>query len=328
MGRALRIEYAGAFYHVMSRGNNGDKIFFGKHGQESFLKVLGETCQRSGWIVHAYVLMSNHYHLLIETPEPNLVSGMRWLQGTYTKRVNAWMKRRGHLFQGRYKAQVVNGDSMESRYFQTVGDYIHLNPARAYMTGKGKRWETLRDYPWSSLPFYGKWKSKRPSWLQVDKLLKTYSFKDNALGRDSYLNFLEAKGANTGESYRELEQGWCLGDGSFKQKVLDKAESLLSKAKRENLSGSAVRAHDEHAAQEYLYEGLKKLSLRFEDLEGMLKSAVEKKALAVWLAQNTLAPSAWIASNLSMGHTSSVTQAKIWCRETKEGKKWLSKLAP
>ncbi len=326
MARPIRIEFAGAFYHVMSRGNNGDKIFFGKRGQESFLKVLNETCQRSGWIVHAYVLMGNHYHLLIETPEANLVAGMKWLQGTYTMRVNAWMKRRGHLFQGRYKAQLVNADPMESKYFQTVADYIHLNPSRAKMIGRGKKWESLKDYPWSSLPAYCGWNSKRPVWLEVSKLLETYSFKDNALGRESYLNYLEAKGAETGESYSKLMRGWCLGDGDFKQKMLDKVEGVLSSTKRESVSGSTMREHNEYEAGKMLLEGLAKLGIRHEDLASMSKSAVEKKALAGWIGGNTLAPSKWIAVSLSMGHPSSVTQAKAWCRDSKDGKKWLGKL--
>jgi len=93
-----------------------------------FLELLEEACGRTGWRVHAYVLMGNHYHLLIETPEANLVDGMRWLQGIYTKRFNMRHKQWGHLFQSRYKALLVDpsGD-----YFQTVSDYIHLNTARA-----------------------------------------------------------------------------------------------------------------------------------------------------------------------------------------------------
>jgi REP element-mobilizing transposase RayT len=328
MARQIRIEFAGAFYHVMNRGNNGDKIFFGKEGQGSFLKVLSETCQRTGWIVHAYVLMGNHYHLLIETPEANLVAGMKWLQGTYTQRVNVYMKRRGHLFQGRYKAQLVNADTTESRYFQTVADYIHLNPARAKMTGKGKKWGTLKDYPWSSLPAYCLWQTKRPRWLEVRRLLETYSFKDNALGRESYLKYLEAKGGKTGKSYKELERGWCLGDGDFRQQMLDKAEGVLSSIKRESVSGSAVKEHNEYEAEKLLPDGISKLGLAHADLAKMSKSSLEKKALAAWLAKHTMASGAWIATRLMMGHPSSVTQAKAWCRKSKEGQKWLSKLDP
>ena len=106
MARPIRIEYPGAMYHVMCRGNNGRDVFFGEDGCKKFLDTLDEACMRAGWFVHAYVLMGNHYHLLLETPEGNLVDGMKWFQGTYTQRINAWQGRRGHLFQGRYKAQL------------------------------------------------------------------------------------------------------------------------------------------------------------------------------------------------------------------------------
>lgn len=290
------------------------------------MKVLDEACQRTGWIVHAYVLMGNHYHLLIETPEPNLVAGMKWLQGTYTQRVNRWMKRKGHLFQGRYKAQVVNADPMQSRYFQTVCDYIHLNPSRARMIGKGKQWETLKEYPWSSLPYYCKWETNRPKWLAVNKLLSTYSFKDNAVGRETYLKFLEAKGAETGKSYRELSRGWCLGDGNFKQKMLDKAELVLAKNKRESNSGSIQRDHAEGEASKLMLGSLMTLGIDSSDLPKMNKSAPEKKMIAALLANRTLASTQWIAEQLHMGHRSTVSQAKKWAKETKEGQERYNQL--
>jgi len=102
MPRSVRIQYPGAHYHAMCRGNNGEEIFFRDDGRRLFLHTLTEVCEQTGWLIHAYCLMSNHYHLLLETPEANLVEGMKWFQGTYTQRINAMMQRRGHLFQGRY----------------------------------------------------------------------------------------------------------------------------------------------------------------------------------------------------------------------------------
>ena len=104
MARPLRIEYAGAVYHVMARGNQGQAVFRDDHDRRRFLDVLGEASGKTGWRVHAYVLMGNHYHLLLETPEGNLAAGMKWLQGTYTQRFNSRHEVFGHLFQGRYKA--------------------------------------------------------------------------------------------------------------------------------------------------------------------------------------------------------------------------------
>ena len=189
----LRIEFEGALYHVSCRGNNGADIFFGDEGREKWLDTLDECCVRSGWVVHAYVLMGNHYHLLLETPEGNLVDGMKWLQGTYTQRINAWRKRRGHLFQGRYKAQLVNSEQRGGNYLQVASDYIHLNPARAGLVGDHGEWRKLADYPWSSLPLYLGWKRKRPEWLETGKVLGSLNLKDGTAGRESYGRYLEAR---------------------------------------------------------------------------------------------------------------------------------------
>jgi REP element-mobilizing transposase RayT len=106
MARPLRIEYAGAVYHVMARGNQGLSIFRDDQDRQRFLETVGEACEKTGWRFHAYVLMGNHYHLLVETSEGNLVAGMKWLQGAYTQRFNGRHKVFGHLFQARYKAVV------------------------------------------------------------------------------------------------------------------------------------------------------------------------------------------------------------------------------
>jgi putative transposase len=129
MPRKPRIEYDGAVYHVMSRGNRLEEIYRDDSDRELFLETLTEVCERAGWIIHAYVLMDNHYHILLETPEPNLVVGMKWFQGTYTQRFNARHKVREHLFQGRYRALLVDNGS--EAYFPIVSSCIHLNPARA-----------------------------------------------------------------------------------------------------------------------------------------------------------------------------------------------------
>ncbi len=107
--RQLRIQYPGAMYHVMSRGNRRQEIFLDDVDRQDFLKTLAEACQKTGWQVHAYCMMSNHYHVVLETPDANLVAGMAWLQGTYTIRLNHRHKLIGHVLSGRYKAQVVEG---------------------------------------------------------------------------------------------------------------------------------------------------------------------------------------------------------------------------
>jgi len=140
MSRPLRLEYAGALYHVTSRGNAKNNIYLHDDDFRLFLIVLSEVCTRFNWVVHAYCLMNNHYHLLIETPDANLSRGMRHLNGVYTQRFNRSHSLVGHLFQGRYKAILVDKES----YLMEVGRYIVLNPVRAGMVEKPEDW------PWSS----------------------------------------------------------------------------------------------------------------------------------------------------------------------------------
>ena len=127
MARKLRIQYEGAIYHVMSRGDHREDIFLDHHDRELFLKTLGETCAKTDWQVHAWCLMRNHFHLVVETPKANLVEGMKWFLGVYTSRFNRRHKLFGHLFSGRYKALFVDGSG--NGYLKTVCDYVHLNPA-------------------------------------------------------------------------------------------------------------------------------------------------------------------------------------------------------
>src|SRR5580765_2137597 len=129
MPRQLRIQYEGAIYHLLNRGDRREEIFRDDLDRKSFLQTLGAACQKTGWQVHAYCLMGNHFHLVIETPNGNLVAGMRWLLSAYTIRLNHRHKLFGHVFSGRYKALIVDGSG--GGYLKTVCDYVHLNPVRA-----------------------------------------------------------------------------------------------------------------------------------------------------------------------------------------------------
>ena len=120
MARKLRLQYPGAVYHVMNRGDRREPIFRDDADRERFMETLGEACGKTGWQVHAYCLLRNHFHLVVETPQPNLVAGMKWFLGTYTGRFNRRHKLFGHLFSGRYKALVV--DSTTPGYLKTACD--------------------------------------------------------------------------------------------------------------------------------------------------------------------------------------------------------------
>ena len=179
MARKLRVEYPGAIYHVLNRGDRREPIFKDGQDRQAFLDALSAACARTGWQVHAYVLMPNHFHLVVETPQPNLVAGMKWFLGTYTGRFNRRHKLFGHLFSGRYKSLLVDGSG--TGYLKTVCDYVHLNPARAKLLKKD---QPLRAFAWSSWPAYLAAPSKRPAWLRVDRLLGEHGIpKDSPAGR-------------------------------------------------------------------------------------------------------------------------------------------------
>lgn len=134
MARPPRIQFEGARYHVLNRGNYRHAIFSVDGAGECFEEVLFRGCGRFGWVVHAYVILSNHYHLVLETPDGNLVVGMQWVQSTFANRFNRLVGERGHVFQGRYRALLVeDGD-----YLLRVVNYVHLNPVRAGLSFLGK----------------------------------------------------------------------------------------------------------------------------------------------------------------------------------------------
>src|SRR5438094_2541569 len=179
MARKLRIQYPGAIYHVMNRGDRGELIFLDEVDHERFLETLQEACAKTGWQVQAYCLIPNHFHLVLETPQPNLATGMKWFLGTYSSRFSGRHNYFGHLFGGRYKALVVDGST--PGYLKTVCDYVHLNPVRARLLRSG---EALRDYCWSSFPHYLKSPGRRPGWLRVGRLLGEHGIpKDSPVGR-------------------------------------------------------------------------------------------------------------------------------------------------
>jgi len=153
----LRLEYAGAIYHVMNRGDRREPIFKDNADHHRFIETLAEACGKTDWQIHAFCLMPNHFHLVIETPNANLIAGMRWLMSTYTARFNRRHKLFGHLFSGRYKSLNVEGSG--NGYLRSVCDYVHLNPARARLVGPAQK---LSDYPWSSWPEYLKAPQLRP----------------------------------------------------------------------------------------------------------------------------------------------------------------------
>jgi len=156
--------------------------------RQDFLKTLAEACLKTGYQVHAYCLMTNHFHLVVETPNANLVAGMRWLLSTCTIRFNHRHKLFGHVFSGRYKALVVDGSG--DGHLRTVCDYVHPNPVRAKLLSPEQR---LLEYPWSSFGLYLAARAHRPQWLRVDRLLGEHGIQeDTATGRRRFEQQMEA----------------------------------------------------------------------------------------------------------------------------------------
>jgi len=311
MGRTPRIEYEGALYHVMCRGNRQESIFTDDRDNETFLDTLSEACGRTGWRVHAFVLMGNHYHLLLETPQANLVDGMRWLQGTYTKRFNIRHKQWGHLFQGRYKALVVDpcGD-----YFSTLASYIHLNPARAKCFDLENG--TLADFPWSSYALYLN-PEKRPDWLSVDRTLGNLEISDTPSGRTTYREFMQKRvleiafcdnPREADKRWTSIRQGWCIGSDDFRTQMVEALDGVLKEKRRDSFTGEEVRRHDTLEAQRLLALGLDAFELSDPDLLTLRKSDPRKKTIAWFVRKKTCVRNEWIAKQLKMGSVSNMSQ--------------------
>ena len=294
MARALRIEYPGAIYHVMSRGDHREPIFSDETDRQRFIETLGEACAKTDWQVHAFCLMGNHFHLVVETPGGNLVAGMRWFLSTYTSRFNRRHKLFGHLFSGRYKSLIVDGES--PGYLPTVCDYVHLNPARARLL---RPRQPLSDYPWSSWPSYLRAPSHRPPWLRVDRLLGGHAIaKDTVTGRRHLEQHLEERrDREEGDDFKAIRRGWCLGDEIFRRDLLAQAHGRAG----ENHPAEIRRQTAEAKARRVLGEELDKLGWTEADLVRQAKGDVRKVHIARRLRSETAVTLKWIAQNLHMG---------------------------
>ena len=236
MARPLRVEYEGALYHVTSRGNARQDIFLDDEDFRRFLNTLSEVVERYRWIVHAYCLMNNHYHLLVETPEGNLSSGMRQLNGVYTQRFNRRHGRVGHLTQGRYKALLVQKEG----YLLELSRYIVLNPVRLGMVVVAEGW------PWSSYGATAGLK-KGEEFLYTDWILGCFS-PSKAQARRLYIAFVR-EGVGKESPLRDAKGGVFLGGEGFIRKV----RGLVERA-----SGEEVVRQQRYAARpslEEIFEG-------------------------------------------------------------------------
>jgi len=324
MARSLRIQYPGAYYHVMARGNRREPIFHDDDDQRFFLHTLAQACERTGWRVHAWVLMGNHYHLFIQTPEPNLVAGMSWLQNTLTRRYNVRHRKWGRLFGDRYKAVLVEG---QDRYhYQTLMDYIHLNPVRARLV-RPDSGESVLDYPWSSLAGgHALPPKQRAKWLDAEAALKAFELPDTTAGRRRMVERLDERAVKermkscgvpalpeaVDARCSHLRRGWYWGTQAFAEKLRHRVTAMLQAQKppksRAYKQSTQAPAHGMEEAARYVRDGLAAAGLSEKDLPALKGSDVRKVMIARLVWTRTTATQEWIARKLHMGSAANVCQ--------------------
>ncbi|NQZ05556.1 MAG: transposase [Algicola sp.] len=294
MPRPPRIEYEHAFYHVMNRGRDRCTIFHDETYFQAFLDTLGEACQRFDCVIHAYCLLSNHYHLLIETPKANLSRVMRHVNGVYTQRYNRLSRADGPLFRGRFKSILVDQDS----YLLQLSRYIHRNPVEM----KKPLVSELADYRWSSYPTYIGL-VEPVSWLERDK---TYAMLGHTVQFEGYANYVRAGvDEQTAAFYHKGNMASLIGDKAFRQWVYEEllpelAAEDKSKVIQPDLTIDQVIAS---VADDY------KVSV--EEITRLIKGPQkenEARKLAMYLCQQlAMAKLADIATAFQLGHVGSVS---------------------
>lgn len=300
MARKLRLEFPGAVYHVMSRGDRGEPIVLDDNDRELFLLTLAEACEKTGWQVFAYCLMRNHFHFVVETPKADLSPGMHWFLSTYTMRFNRRHNVIGHVFSGRYKAIVV--DTRNHGYLRKVVEYVHLNPIRASLLGPDA---PLQQYRWSSYPAYLRSPNQRPAWLRVERALWEMGIpRDTKAGRRQFEKLMEmARHRDNSEADAELEQGWCLGDPEFRKELLQQIESRRGPSH----GGRELKESAVEAAEKLVQEILQQLGWNEEDLKSRPKGDSAKVEAAHVVNVKTTMSIEWIAKRLHMGTRGSLS---------------------
>jgi REP element-mobilizing transposase RayT len=292
MARKLRVQFPGALYHVINRGNYRQAVFDTQGASDAFVRTLGETCERHDWQVHAYVIMRNHFHLALETPQPNLADGMQWLQATFAARFNRYRAEAGHVFQGRYHALLVEDDAALAR----VVHYVHLNPVRAKIA-PATEIATIRS---SSL--FRLVHGPRPSWLVANRLLSHLGLNDCRQDWERHTAFLVQLAGDRDEQERlefgALSQGWAIGTASWRRALAREHAQL---ALDPGLAAAEIREIKAARWRDVLDREMSGRAKTEQDVASDSKGARWKIAVAALLRREVAAPYRWIASTLNMG---------------------------
>ena len=297
MARKLRLLFPEARYHVLNRGNYRYAIFASAGAVGSFLATLDEACHRYRWRVHAYVVMRNHFHLALETPEPNLTQGMHWLLGTFAARFNRFRSERGHLFQGRFQAQLIEDDSALGR----VVDYIHLNPVRAGLVPPAEAGR----FDGSSLPVLRR--GDGPGWLKGEFILARMGAAGVAAGWQRYtVHLAEVAGSPALQAqmgFTSLSREWAIGTRGWK-KALAKEHAHL--ALNPGFEAGEIHALREAQWSRALAEVCAGMGLSLPELEAGARPMSVKIAIAARLRSQVAAPYTWIAQRLKIPSVASL----------------------
>lgn len=318
MPRQTRIELPGAVYHCSARGFLGRSIVADDRDRDAHENLVAELVQRTGWEIYAWALLDDHYHMVLRTPEANLVAGMKWFQNFWTKRFNARHGRSGPVFGGRYKSVLVQEDG----HLSTLIDHVHLNAYRAGLVSAAQlaahRWSSLKDY---LLPA-----SLRRPWLHVAESLSHMGYDGHDCDdRLRYLERIEDIAVRLGGRpalpgadrtlHSTLRRGWYLGEESFRGELL-----AIQRDRVTPVAGE--RGHGPGMAQRLLKAGLCFAGLTYECLDGLRKGDWRKRAIGRAIRLRTTVSTEWIASNLRMGVSSRVALLVARNPEPSWGKSW------
>jgi len=311
MARKPRVEFPGAIYHVLNRGNYRQDLFETAGAAQAFVDCLWEACDQAKWKLHAYCLMKNHYHLAIETPSGNLVEGVHWLQSTYGNRFNRFRGERGRAFQGRYQAIIVQPGL---RLFN-LACYIHLNPVRAGLVGMDR----LSEFRWSSFRTFMKTKPEaRPKALGTCEWLSKLSGSgETPAGWSLYERHL-AELANRDDLRKNAEfdsmcHGWVLGSPEYRQELVQNFEKQTI---AKDWGGKELAEINDIRWEAQLRQGLGELGKTRAEATASPKSADWKVGLARWLKSTTRVSNRWLTDRLQMGAPDGVSR---YCSECRQG---------
>ena len=283
---------------MISRGNYRKDLFSVAKSGEAFEKALFETMDRCGWQLYAYVIMSNHFHLAVKTPEPNLVAGMTWLQSTFATRFSRFTGERGHVFQGRYKSLIVE----EERPLLGLIDYIHLNPVRAGICSV----EDLKRYELSSYPKFLKRRVR--DGLNRKCMLSLLGQADDLRGMRAYETHLSLVDEKDPEQRSKLSKqytrGWFIGSGKAKKEL---ARELVNEHAHVRWEGVDLKELNESRWEAMLVAELERMGLNESSIVEAAKGTPWKVEIARKLRNETTAGNPWIAKRLKMGHPNCVS---------------------